>query len=60
MRRLIARIGDTARLMVGLPSYETYLDHMAQRHPHCVPMDKVAFFRDRQNARYRGGGGRCC
>lgn len=49
------------RLMVGQPPYEAYLAHMASRHPHVVPMDRVTFFRNREQARYGGkNGGRCC
>jgi len=54
---------DGGRLMVGQPNYDTYAQHMAQRHPDLEPMDAVAFFRDRQNARFGEGGGggfRCC
>jgi len=49
--------------MVGQPNYDTYAQHMAQRHPDLEPMDSVAFFRDRQSARFGEGGGggfRCC
>ncbi|WP_347271050.1 YbdD/YjiX family protein [Rhizorhabdus histidinilytica] len=47
--------------MVGLPSYDAYLAHMASEHPDREPMDYRSFFRDRQQARYGGkGGGRCC
>ncbi|MFC3214993.1 YbdD/YjiX family protein [Novosphingobium panipatense] len=49
------------RLMVGQPSYDAYLVHMAQRHPHATPMSRVEFFRNREQARYGGaGGGKCC
>ncbi len=61
LARLIGRAADTARLMVGLPSYDRYLEHMAERHPEAEPMTRRAFFRDRQEARYGArGGGRCC
>jgi len=60
MTGLIAKLAETARLMVGLPSYDAYLRHMAVHHPERAPMDRTAFFRNRQDARYRGGGGRCC
>lgn len=52
---------DTARLMVGQPSYDTYVDHMKRTHPATPPMTPAEFFRDRQDARF-GGGGRftCC
>ena len=58
--RGLAMLAETARLMVGLPSYAAYRRHMAERHPDAAPMDEAAFFRDRQRARYGGGGGRCC
>jgi len=53
---------DTARLMVGLPSYDAYLAHMAQTHPDQPPMSYAEFFRNRQDARFggRSGGFRCC
>lgn len=60
MRGLLASLRETALLMVGQPSYEIYLRHMAQRHPDRTPMDRVEFFRNREQARYGGGGGRCC
>ncbi|MGF7147594.1 uncharacterized short protein YbdD (DUF466 family) [Sphingomonas zeicaulis] len=61
MNGWIALIGETARLMVGMPSYEAYCRHMAEHHPDQPVMTRTAFFRDRQQARYGGrGGGRCC
>jgi uncharacterized short protein YbdD (DUF466 family) len=54
---------DGARLMVGVPNYETYVEHMALTHPGQPPMSRAEFFRDRQDARYGGGGRggfRCC
>lgn len=58
---VLARLRETALLMVGVPSYAAYLRHMAERHPDHPVMDETAFFRDRQQARYGGqGGGRCC
>ncbi|NJC35238.1 uncharacterized short protein YbdD (DUF466 family) [Sphingomonas jejuensis] len=54
-------IAETARMMVGLPDYGTYLRHMAANHPDMPAMTRTEFFRDRQQARYGGkGGGRCC
>jgi uncharacterized short protein YbdD (DUF466 family) len=57
----LALMAATARSMVGIPSYAAYREHMATYHPDATPMDEIAFFRDRQQARYGGkGGGRCC
>lgn len=55
-------LGQTMRLMVGLPEYSTYLDHMEKTHPGKTVMTYEEFFRERQEARYGGNGriGRCC
>ncbi|WP_374297884.1 YbdD/YjiX family protein [Sphingomonas sp.] len=61
MNAFLARVAETARLMVGVPSYDAYRRHMAEHHPAAEPMSEVAFFRERQEARYGGkNGGRCC
>ncbi len=60
MMPLFTRAAEMARLMVGMPDYATYCRHMAERHPERPPMSKAEFFRDRQQARYGSGGGRCC
>ncbi len=61
MTGLLRGLRATALLMVGQPSYEGYLRHMAERHPDRDPMSRIAFFRDREQSRYGGkGGGRCC
>lgn len=52
-----------ARLMVGVPDYDTYVAHIRRTHPDQEPMTYAAFFRERQDARYGGsgkGGFRCC
>ena len=53
----------TARLMVGIPDYETYLEHRRAKHPGESVMTYEEFFRERQDARYAFGKGkisRCC
>lgn len=54
-------LGQTLRLMVGIPDYETYVAHMQATHPDQELMTYEEFFRERQTARY-GGKGRigCC
>lgn len=55
-------IGQTMRLMVGLPEYDIYVTHMENTHPGQPVMSYEEFFRERQEARYGGNGrpGRCC
>ncbi|MCC4117304.1 YbdD/YjiX family protein [Aromatoleum toluclasticum] len=60
LSRLGKYLGQAARLMVGLPDYDTYVAHMKATHPDRPVMSYEAFFRERQEARYGGGTGRCC
>lgn len=54
-------LGQAARLMVGMPDYDTYVAHMRQTHPELPVMTYEEFFRERQEARYGGASGaRCC
>ena len=55
-------LGQTMRLMVGLPDYSAYLEHMERTHPELPAMTYEEFFRERQEARYGADGkmGRCC
>ena len=53
-------LAEALSVIAGVPSYRAYCEHMTQRHPDRVPMSEAEFFRNRQDARYRGAGGRCC
>ena len=56
-------LGQCTQLMVGIPDYDTYLQHVTRTHPDRKPMSYEAFFRERQAARYGDGGTRgmrCC
>jgi uncharacterized short protein YbdD (DUF466 family) len=63
LARLWRRAVQTARLMVGIPDYDTYVAHRRTHHPQEPVMSYTEFFRERQKARYGGEGGRisrCC
>jgi uncharacterized short protein YbdD (DUF466 family) len=54
-------LGQSMRLMVGLPEYDTYLEHMERNHPDRPVMSYEEFFKERQQARYgKGKRGGCC
>lgn len=54
-------VGQTARLMVGVPDYENYVRHMHETHPERAVMSYAEFFRERQDARYGSGKQiKCC
>ena len=43
--------------MVGVPDYQTYLEHMKAHHPDLTPMDAQTFYRHCVDARYPSAGG---
>ena len=55
-------LGQSMRLMMGLPDYDTYVSHREATHPDEPMMTYEEFFRGRQEARYGGAGkrGGCC
>ncbi len=48
------------RQVICVGDYETYVAHLREHHPERPLPSYEEFFRERQAARYRGGGGRCC
>lgn len=52
---------QTAVLMIGVPDYDTYLQHHNAHHSDKPAMSYEAFFSERQHARYKGNKqNRCC
>lgn len=63
LRFLWGRAVQTARLMVGVPDYDTYVAHRKAHHLGEPVMSYTEFFRERQKARYATEKGRlrgCC
>ncbi len=58
MLTLLKRLQQSFRLMVGIPDYPTYLEHMKTHHPDLEPMDEKTFFRYCIEARYPSNGGK--
>ena len=50
------RLQQSFRLMVGVPDYQTYLEHMKKNHADLVPMDAKTFYRHCIDARYASSG----
>jgi uncharacterized short protein YbdD (DUF466 family) len=54
-------LGQAAKMLVGLPDYDTYVRHRRLLHPELPIMTEVEFIRNRQEARYGSGrSGGCC
>lgn len=41
-------LGQTAKMMIGVPDYDNYVEHMRITHPDQTPMTYEEFFRERQ------------
>lgn len=51
---------QAARLAIGIPDYDNYVDHVRRHHPEREPMGRDVFFHERMQARYGKGRSRCC
>jgi uncharacterized short protein YbdD (DUF466 family) len=60
LKRLVRIAGRTFGQVIGLPDYEAYLAHRRATHPEEPVMSREAFYRNRQEARFGSGQGRCC
>jgi uncharacterized short protein YbdD (DUF466 family) len=63
MKRVLDYRKQFISLLVGVPSYEKYVEHMAAHHPEAPVKSRKEFFCEAQEARYSGKGGkvsRCC
>jgi uncharacterized short protein YbdD (DUF466 family) len=60
LSKLWHRLVQTARLSCGVPDYDVYVAHLRTHHPDRKIPTYTEFFRERQTARYKGTGGRCC
>lgn len=47
-------------LLVGMPSYDKYVEHMRTKHPDREIKSQAEFFKEALDARYNGGVNRCC
>lgn len=53
-------LGQAAKMMIGVPDYDAYVQHTRLKHPDRTPMTYEEFFRERQDARYASSVGKCC
>jgi uncharacterized short protein YbdD (DUF466 family) len=60
LRRMVRIAGRTLGQVIGVPDYEAYVLHWSAKHPGEALMTREAFYRNRQEARFASGQGRCC
>ena len=57
---VLRRAAAIVRLVIGVPDYDRYLEHMRERHPQAVPLSREQFVMGYLRARYEKPGARCC
>ena len=60
LQQLWQRLREGGSLMVGVPDYDRYREHMQASHPGLQVLSREAFVRNRMLARYGGkASGKC-
>jgi uncharacterized short protein YbdD (DUF466 family) len=60
LRLRLRGLCSACRQIFGMPDYERYLAHAAQRHPGAPLLTRGEFFSREVERRYGKGGARCC
>lgn len=58
--RFYKRIDRGLHLLVGMPSYDKYVEHMKLHHPDKIPKTQKEFFAECLERKYGAGGAKCC
>ncbi|HIV48405.1 KCU-star family selenoprotein [uncultured Helicobacter sp.] len=59
VRRIYQRSDRFLHLLVGMPSYDKYLEHMRLHHPDKIPKSQREFFKDAIEKKYGAGRTKC-
>ena len=58
-QRIYQRSDRFLHLLVGMPSYDKYLEHMRIHHPHEIPKTQREFFKEAMEKKYGSGRAKC-
>ncbi len=59
VRRIYQRSDRFLHLLVGMPSYDKYLEHMHKNHPDKIPKSQKEFFKEAMESKYGAGRTKC-
>lgn len=60
LKNLYQKSDRFVSLLVGMRSYDKYVEHMKIKHPDKEILSRREFFKEALEARYNGGATRCC
>jgi uncharacterized short protein YbdD (DUF466 family) len=56
----VSAVLKVVRRIIGVPDYDTYVEHCRTHHPGREPMSRREFDQQRMQDRYSRPGARCC
>lgn len=59
LKRLYKKSDRFFHLLVGMPSYDKYLEHMEKNHPDKIPKSQKEFFKEAMEKKYGAGSTKC-
>ena len=59
LRALYAKSDRFTHLLVGIPSYSKYLEHIKTKHPEAIPKTQKEFFKEVMAQKYGAGSSKC-
>ncbi|MCX2716578.1 KCU-star family selenoprotein [Helicobacter sp. MIT 21-1697] len=59
LKALYRRSDRFFHLLVGMPSYDKYVEHMRIHHPDTIPKTQKEFFAEALEAKYGAGSAKC-
>ena len=54
------KIDRFSHVLVGMPSYDKYVEYMEKFHPNQTPKSQREFFKEALEKKYGAGSSRCC
>lgn len=54
------KIDRFSHLLVGMPSYDKYVEYMQKFHPNETPQTQREFFKEALEKKYGAGSSKCC
>ena len=57
--RLYKKSDRFFHLLVGMPSYDKYVEHMRKNHPDKIPKSQKEFFKEAMDKKYGPGSSKC-
>ncbi|MDE5592162.1 MAG: KCU-star family selenoprotein [Helicobacter sp.] len=59
LKKIYRKSDRFLHLLVGIPSYDKYKEHMQKNHPDKIPKSQKQFFKEAMDKKYGAGSSKC-